>query len=190
MKLKINVTPKPIEFFIIATVFFLCLFYVIDATAEYFNDDKLYWNYIFNHIFFAQILALIPTCIFVTVKHKKDAKKWLLSLAATFFFVCLSFFNYYVDYSSPATESNYKTDIHYTCIYGEMYSGTLDHENICILRQMPHQDAQFLVHLGFDYTNFGIFDWLDALAFTIGELFIFAGPIYFSLFNKTKPIST
>jgi hypothetical protein len=167
-------------------LFFMALFYAIDATAGRFSCDGFYFSYIFGHIFFAQILAIVPTTIYVALTHKKELRKWLLYLAATSLFIALSFINYYTHYSAPPIESNYKTDVTYTCIYGEMYSVTYGHENICVLRQTPHEDAQFLVHLGFDYTNFSTFDLLDALAFTIGELFIFAGPIYFSKIKKTK----
>jgi hypothetical protein len=105
---------------------------------------------------------------------------WILSGAATLLFISLSLVNYYAGYNNPITESNYRTDVHYLCVYGELYPEEYG-ETICALKLLPHQDTDFLIHVGIgDYTNFKTIDYMELITFTFSQIFVFAGPLYFT----------
>jgi hypothetical protein len=182
MKIKL----KPLEFFFIATVFFLAFFYTIDSSFGSSDFAGGYINYMPDNIFFAELFALLATLVFAAIKHKKQLPKWVLSFVATLLFVSLSLLNYYSGYSNPVTESNYRTDVSYLCVYGEIYPEEYG-ETVCAVKLLPHQDTDFLIHIGIgDYTNSGTIDYLELISFTVSQLFIFAGPLYFAATKKIK----
>jgi hypothetical protein len=186
MKLLPKINLKPIEFFVISMLFFLVLFYVIDLSFGPSDFASSYSSYMFDNIFFAEIFALASTLFFVASKHKKQLSVWILSGAVTLLFISLSLVNYYAGYNNPVTESNYRTDVQYLCVYGEIYPEEYG-ETACAIKLLPHQDTDFLIHIGIgDYTNFETIDYLELISFTASQLFIFAGPIYFSLNKKVN----
>jgi hypothetical protein len=186
MKLLPKINLKPFEFFVISMLFFLVLFYVIDLSLGPSDFASSYSSYMFDNIFFAEIFALASTLLFVASKHKKQLSVWILSGAVTLLFISLSLVNYYAGYNNPVTESNYRTDVQYLCVYGEIYPEEYG-ETACAIKLLPHQDTDFLIHIGIgDYTNFETIDYLELISFTASQLFIFAGPIYFSLNKKVN----
>jgi hypothetical protein len=182
MKIKL----KPLEFFFISTVFFLAFFYAIDLSFGSSDFAGAYIDYMPDNIFFAELFALPATLVFVAIKRKRQLPKWILSFVATLLFVSLSLFNYYSRYSNPLIESNYKQDVGYMCVAGEIYPEEYG-ETGCAIKLLPHQDTDFLVHIGLgDYTNFKTIDYMELITFTVSQLFIFAGPIYFSQIRKSR----